>query len=159
VSTPPHGIEVGGSPTAPTFIDPRAIPNTFGTTTTTAQPGDATPFADALASLALIEAEYQGIEILAALPNQGYDSADTLTDTIEISYRIIGRPGVYTVSVPYEDNWNAIAFFQIGLQSNAIELIYEGAASLNEAPTQLLVPPPPDTAPQLIPQPGQPIPV
>ena len=98
-------------------------------------------------------------EILAALANQGYDDTSTLTDTIDVSYRIIGRPGVFTVSVPYEDNWNAIAFFQIGLQANAIELIYEGAGSLQETPTQLLVPAASNTAPRLIPQPGQPIPV
>lgn len=147
MSTPPHGIEVGGSPTAPIFADPRAIPNS------------APAFADALASLALIEAEYEGIEIIAALPNQGYDDADTLTDTVDVSYRIIGRPGVFTVSVPYEDNWNAIAFFRVGLQANAIELIYEGADSLQQTPTQLLVPAVSDTAPRLIPQPGQPIPV
>jgi hypothetical protein len=159
VSTPPHGIEVGGSPTAPTFTDPRAVTDTFTGTTTTPLSGSAPAFEDALASLALIEAEYEGIEILAALPNQGYDDSSTLTDTVDVSYRIIGRPGVFTVSVPYEDNWSAIAFFQVGLQANAIELIYEGAASLAEPPTQLLVPPPSDLPPELLPSPGHPIPV
>jgi hypothetical protein len=159
VSTPPHGLEVSGSPTAPIFTDPRAVPNTLGGTTTATLGGGVPPFEDALASLALIEAEYEGIEILAALPNQGYGDSDALEDTVDVSYRIIGRPGVFTVSVPYEDNWSAIAFFQVGLQANAIELIYEGAASLAEPPTQLLVPPPSDLPPELLPSPGHPIPV
>lgn len=116
-------------------------------------------FADALASLELIEAQYEGIEIVAALPNQGYDDKGELTDTVDVSYRIIGRPGVYTVSVPYAVNWQAIAFFQVGLQANAIELIYEGAASLAEVPTAFLVQPPSDIPPRLNPTPGQPIPV
>ena len=114
-------------------------------------------FADALASLELIEAQYEGIEIVAALPNQGYDDKGELTDTVDVSYRIIGRPGVYTVSVPYAVNWQAIAFFQVGLQANAIELIYEGASSLAEVPTAFLVQPPSDIPPRLNPTPGQPI--
>ena len=148
------GVQVGGVTTTLPYLQEglSALP-------TTASGADAPSFADALASLALIESTYEGIEIMAAMPNQGYDGTDTLTDTVDVSYRIIGRPGVFTVSVPYELNWNAIAFFQIGLQANAIELIYEGAGSLAETPQVLLVPPPSDTTPRLIPVPGQPIPV
>ncbi len=116
-------------------------------------------FADALDALSLIEAQHEGIEIMAALPNQGYDGGGALVDTVDVSYRIIGRPGVFTVSVPYDKNWGAIAFFYVGLQANTIELIYEGAASLGETPTQLLVPTPSSLPPELIPRPGQPVPV
>ena len=126
---------------------------------TTTIPNVAESFAAALDSLRLIEAEYEGIEIMAALPNQGYDGTSTLVDTVDVSYRIVGRPGVYTVTVPYETNWNAIAFFQIGLQANAIELIYEGAGSLAETPTVFLVQPPAAAPAALIPGPGQLIPV
>src|SRR5579859_2352091 len=116
-------------------------------------------FADALASLQLIEAEHEGIEVMAAMPNQGYDESDALADTVDISYRIIGRPGLYTVSVPYLIDWQAIAFYQIGLQANAIELIYEGAASLADTPTVNLVPAPPTGEPLPRPLPGQAVPV
>jgi hypothetical protein len=158
VSTPaiPHGIEVGGSPTASTFVDQRAIPDTLATTSTTTATTQSVPlpYADALESLAMIEATYEGIEIMAAMPNQGYDDTGALIDTMDVSYRIIGRPGVFTVTVPYALNWNAIAFFQIGLQANTIELIYEGAGSLNETPTVFLTQPPPTSPPVLIPVPG-----
>lgn len=148
------GVVIGGVTTT--------IPYTLesGQFTQTA-PGTPIPltFADALDALSLIEAQYEGIEIMAALPNQGYDDTGALVDTVDVSYRIIGRPGVFTVSVPYDPNWSAIAFFYVGLQANTIELIYEGASSLNETPTVLLAPPPSSVPPTRIPQPGQPIPV
>lgn len=144
------GVQIGGvTTTIPYLLEQQAVsggtPLARSGTTTLGVP---LAFADALASLELIEATYDGIEILAALPNQAYDSTDTLIDTVDISYRIIGRPGVYTVSVPYAINWNAIAFFQVGLQANTIELIYEGADSLNQTPTVFLTstPVPPSTS-------------
>lgn len=127
--------------------------------TDTTEQTEALPYADALESLQLIEATYDGIEVMGAMPNQGYDDTGTLIDTMDVSYRIIGRPGVFTVSVPYALNWNAIAFFQIGLQANTIELIYEGAASLADVPAVFLVQPASDVPPELIPVPGSPVPV
>ncbi len=148
------GVQIGGvTTTIPYTLESGAF-----TQTATGTPIPLT-FADALDALSLIEAQHEGIEIMAALPNQGYDDAGALVDTVDVSYRIIGRPGVFTVSVPYEVNWSAIAFFYVGLQANTIELIYEGAPSLAEPPTQLLVPPPSNLPPELIPRPGQPIPV
>lgn len=138
------GVTVGGSTT--TLVD-------------VAEQTEALPYADALLSLQLIEAEYEGIEVMTAMPNQGYDDTGALIDTMDVSYRIIGRPGVFTVSVPYALNWNAIAFFQIGLQANTIELIYEGAASLADVPAVFLVQPASDVPPELIPVPGAPVPM
>lgn len=126
----------------------------MSTTVTELQP---LPYADALASLQLIEQTYDGIEVMAAMPNQGYDTSDALIDTMDVSYRIIGRPGVFTVTVPYTLNWNAIAFFYIGLQANTIELIYEGTSSLADTPTVYLTTPPSTTPPAPIPVPGSPI--
>ncbi len=148
------GVQIGGV----TTTIPYTLEAAQATQTTT---GAAIPvsFSDALDALSLIEAQYEGIEIMAALPNQGYDDTGALVDTVDVSYRIIGRPGVFTVSVPYDVNWSAIAFFYVGLQANTIELIYEGAGSLNETPTVLLVQPPSNVPPELIPQPGQPVPV
>lgn len=111
----------------------------------------------ALESLALFEETFEGIRIVGALLNSDYDDAGNLYDTVDVQWEIIGRPGVFTSSVPFALNWVAIAFFHIGLKANTVELIYEGAASLAEVPTQLLVQPPPSNPPQLIPRPGQPI--
>ncbi len=132
---------------------PDVLQGTFTSTTPTTQT-EPIPYADALTSLQLIEATYEGIEVMAAMPNQGYDDAGELMDTMDVTYRIIGRPGVFTVSVPYALNWNAIAFFQIGLQANTIELIYEGAGSLAEVPAVFLTQPPSSNPPVLIPIPG-----
>lgn len=129
-------------------------------------------FTQALAGLQLFEQTYEGLEILAALPNEDADENGNPVDTVQVTYRIIGRPGSYTVSVPFADNWNAIAFFQIGLQANTIELIYEGASSLNDVPTVYLTETPTtptvtntyykwqtiDGVHQLVPVVGEPIP-
>lgn len=137
-----------------------AIANTyFGATVTATTTSSDDAFVTALASLELVAQELEGLEVLAAITNEDYAVDGTLTDTVHVTYRIIGRPGTFTVSVPLADNWNAIAFFYIGLQANTIELIYEGASSLNETPTQYLAPVPSDLPPELIPQPGKPIPV
>lgn len=118
----------------------------------------ASAFDDALASLTLIEGLYEGIEILSALPNEEYDPSGALADTVQISYAIVGRPGVFTVSVPYANNWTAIAFFRIGEDAQNVELIYEGASDNQQVPTQLLVPTS-SGPPTLIPQPGTATPV
>ena len=97
-------------------------------------------FDDALNSLALLEAETEGVELLAALPNQEYDSADTLVDTIQITFRITGRPGSIMVSVPYDFHWQALAFVAIGQKARIVELIYEGADNMEAVPTVYLVP-------------------
>ncbi len=148
------GVQIGGiTTTIPYTLEAAAA--ALGATLTSAPAS----FADALSSLTLIEAEYAGIEILAALPNQGYDDAGALVDTIDLSYRIKNRPGVFTVSVPNEINWTAIAFFQVGLQANAIELIYEGAPSLAETPTVNLVPPTSSITTPFVPRNSGPVPI
>lgn len=111
-------------------------------------------FQAALDSLTAIEASYDGLEVMSAIANQAYDSTGTLTDTIDVSYRIIGRPGVFVCSVPFYINWQAVAFFQLGLQAYEIEQIYEGKANAQDPPDSILfhqstVPPTP------IPRPGQ----
>ena len=97
-------------------------------------------FDDALASLALLEAETQGVELLSATPNQEYDSTDTLIDTITVTFRIVGRPGSIAVSVPYDFHWQALAFVAIGDKARIVELIYEEAPNMQAVPTVYLVP-------------------
>lgn len=111
----------------------------------------------ALDSLTLFEAQFEGISIVGAMLNSDYDAAGTLYDTVDVQWEIIGRPGVFTTSVPFAINWQAIAFFYIGEDANKVELIYEGASSLAEVPTVLLVQPPSSSPPIPIPRPGQPI--
>lgn len=111
----------------------------------------------ALDSLTLFEAQFEGINIVGSMLNSDYDSAGTLYDTVDVQWEIVGRPGVFTTSVPFAQNWQAIAFFYIGEDANKVELIYEGAASLAEVPTVLLVQPPSGVPPTPIPRPGQPI--
>lgn len=112
----------------------------------------------ALTALSSFEETFEGIRIVGAMLNSDYDANAALYDTVDVQFEIIGRPGVFTVSVPFAINWTAIAFFQIGLKANTVELIYEGAASLNDTPTQLLTQPPPSNPPAIIPRPGQLIP-
>ncbi len=111
----------------------------------------------ALDSLSLFEATFEGINIVGAMLNSDYDSAGTLYDTVDVQWEIIGRPGVFTTSVPFAQNWQAIAFFYIGEDANKVELIYEEASSLAEVPTVFLVQPPSSQPPIPIPRPGQPI--
>ena len=56
--------------------------------------------------------------------------------------------------MPYYANWNAIAFFQVGMHAYTIEQIYEGKASKDDPPTLLLAPEF-TTEPTPIPLPGQ----
>lgn len=114
--------------------------------------------AAALQSLALFEEQYEGIRVVGALPNSDYDSSGVLYDTIDVSFEIIGRPGTFTVSVPFAVNWQAIAFYYIGLKAQQVEQIFEGKASASDLPTQFLVPQL-TVAPTPIPTPGNPIPV
>lgn len=131
-----------------------------GTTTATVTASDnvgSVSIDAALESLSLFEAEFEGINIVGALLNSEYDAAGTLYDTVDVQWEIIGRPGVFTTSVPFALNWTAIAFFYIGLEANTVELIYEGADSLAQTPTVFLAQQAPTTAPTPIPRPGQPI--
>ena len=117
---------------------------------------------DALAALDLYAQTWEGLAFLSAIPNEDYDESGALTDVIQVTYSIIGRPGVYTVSVPYEDNWPAVANFYAGIQAQYIELIYEGADNDQQTPTVLLVPqqaPEGQEPPGPVPRPGDPIPV
>lgn len=143
------GVQVDGQTT--TLVDVSAQAAASGVTVT----GDpASTFDDALAALSLIESQYEGLEILSAVQNQGYDTDGALVDTVDVSFRIFGRPGAYTVSVPFYANWAAIAFFRVGVKAQQVEQIYEGLADSGQATTQLLVPPPP-SPPTPVPRPGQ----
>lgn len=114
--------------------------------------------AAALQSLALFEERFEGILVTGAIPNSDYDAGGNLYDTIDVSFEIIGRPGLFTVSVPFAINWQAIAFYYIGLKAQQVEQIFEGLPDKNTPPTQLLVQVP-TASPTPIPRPGAPLPV
>jgi hypothetical protein len=147
------GVQVGGAETTlPRIADAitESPPVAAGATTPSS-------LDEAIASLTAIEASYQGIDVLAAIPNQEYDATNTLIDTMQVSWRLLGRPGVFTTSVPYVSDWQALAFFHIGLDAQNVELIYEGAPDMHSTPTVYLVPPP-AVAPTPLPSPGVNIP-
>ncbi len=152
------GVQVGGvTTTLPDVFQGSPPPAAaLGSSASTAAP-DSVSIQAALDSLSLFEAQFEGIHIVGSLINSDYDANGTLYDTIDLQWEIVGRPGVFTTSVPFAINWQAIAFFYIGEDANKVELIYEGAASLAETPTVLLTQPPSSTPPTPIPRPGQPV--
>ncbi len=151
-------MQVGGvTTTLPDVLQGSPPPAALLTTSTATAPSDSVSIDAALKMLGLFEAQHEGINIVGGMLNSDYDPAGTLYDTVDIQWEIIGRPGVFTTSVPFALNWEAIAFFYIGADANKVELIYEGAESLAETPTVFLTQPPSSTPPIPIPRPGQPI--
>jgi hypothetical protein len=106
----------------------------------------------ALDSLTLFEDTYEGIEILGALPNEQYDDSGDLAEVMDVTFRIRGRPGQFQVHPPFEENWQAVAFFRIGMKAAVVNAIYDGIGSLADLPTDPATGDP-------IPFPGSPIPV
>lgn len=137
-----------------------AVAGTTGPTTLVATPSPQ-PSVSITAALQLLDAfttQYEGLHIVGGLLNSDYDAAENLYDTIDVQFEIIGRPGVYTVSVPFAENWIAIANYYIGLKAQMVEQIFEGKADESQLPDLLLVPVL-TTSPTPIPLPGNPLPV
>ncbi len=110
-----------------------------------------TALAGALDSLALLETLTDQVILLGANLNQDVADDGTLIDVVDVYFSLPGRPGFLTSRVPFESNWQAIAFYYIGVKQALVEGIYEGLASKAELPPGPIGPP--------IPQPGQAVPV
>ncbi len=151
------GVQVGGVTTTLVDVLEGSPPPAALLATSTAPDVGSVSIQAALDSLTLFEQQFEGINIVGSLINSDYDANGTQFDTIDLSWEIIGRPGVFTTSVPFALNWQAIAFFYIGQDANKVELIYEGASSLAETPTVLLTQPTSTVPPIPIPRPGQPV--
>jgi hypothetical protein len=98
-------------------------------------PSSTSAFDAAVTSLTLFEDQYEQVEVMSVLLNQEYDDTGTLVDVVDVGWRIRGRPGIFQVHPAYESNWQAIAFFQIGIKHALVEGIYAGLASTADLPT------------------------
>lgn len=90
-------------------------------------------FDDAFTALALLETSIADVEVLSAVPNEMYDQADTLIDSMDVSFSLNGLPGVFTVTVPYDALWAAIAVSKIYYKSLILRAIFAGASSSAQA--------------------------
>lgn len=95
----------------------------------------------ALASLGLLETLTDTVELQGALLNQDVDADGVLIDVVDIYWRLPGRPGFFTSRVPLEENWQAIAFFYIGVKQALVRAIYDGLASKDDIPGGPVGPP------------------
>lgn len=102
----------------------------------------------ALSSLSLLEQSTDEVEILGALPNQDVDESGALIDVVDVYWSLPGRPGFFTSRVGFDLNWQAQAFFWIGVKQALVRGIYAGLASKADLPAG------PVGAP--VPQPGVP---
>jgi hypothetical protein len=114
-----------------------------------------TAFNASLESFSLFETEFENVEVVAALLNEEYDDAGLLTDTVDVTFRIIGRPGLFQVHPLYTVDWIAQAFVLIGLKHAEVEGIYQGL----DAPAIIPQPTTPGGAPAPAPLPGPGVPV
>lgn len=142
------GVQVGGQTT--TLVDVATATPQQSQQLAALNP--LTSFAAALQSLSLFEQTYEGVEILAALLNEDYDADGTLQDTVDVTFRIIGRPGQFQVHPYFTIDWQAQAFFLIGIKHAIVEAIYDELPNLQALPSG-------PTGGATIPQPGTATPV
>lgn len=109
-----------------------------------------------LASLQLLEDDTDHVRLLSSSLNQQIGADNVVTDTVEIYWSLYGRPGVFTTRVPWDINWLAQAYFDIGLKAAFVQRIYDGWTDRNTPPPGVTLPPPTQpTTPR--PVPGQPV--
>jgi hypothetical protein len=87
----------------------------------------------ALLALELTLAAYGGIELLAVLLDQDYDSAGELREVVDVSFEITGRSGVFTVYPPFAAGWEYVAIGRVTVKVAEVEAIYQGLANATEA--------------------------
>lgn len=85
-----------------------------------------TAFQASVDSLTLLEQGFEGVRVISALLNEDYDSGGVLTEVVDVTFTIDGRPGMYQVHPEYAQNWQALAFVEIGLKHATIEGIFQG---------------------------------
>lgn len=104
----PAGIQRGGgSPTAPGLGAQQSV-----------------SLANALATLDLIQGQYDGFAIVGGAPNSAYDDADVLYDTMDVYFTVDGYGGTFTVTVAMVTNWPGEATAQAGFKADTIRSLY-----------------------------------
>jgi hypothetical protein len=87
-----------------------------------------------LDSLALLETTTDQVTLLGVSLNQDVAADGSLDDVVEVYWSIPSRPGSFTTSVPFAANWQAIAFYWIGVEQAIVNGIYDGLASKADLP-------------------------
>ena len=91
-----------------------------------------TTFQAAVDALTLYAQQYEQVEIVGARPDQQYWSDGNLHEVVDVSFRIIGRPGVFEVFPEYLPDWVDRAEARIAFRRDEINAIYEGFSSVDE---------------------------
>src|SRR5438067_1993131 len=76
-------------------------------------------------SLALLEQTTDEVFLQGALYNQDVNEDGSLDDVIDLYWTLPGRPGFFTSRVGADVNWQAQAFFQIGVKQALVRGIYD----------------------------------
>lgn len=85
-----------------------------------------TAYEASVQSLTLLEQQFEDVTIVSCLLNEDYDETGLLTDVVDVTFTIDGRPGMFQVHPPFTVNWQSLAFVQIGLKHATVEGIYQG---------------------------------
>lgn len=91
-----------------------------------------TTFQTGVDALTLYAQQYESVEIVGARPDEQYWSDGNLHEVVDVSFRIIGRPGVFEVFPEYLPDWVARAEARIAFRRDEIEAIYQGLNSTSE---------------------------
>lgn len=83
-------------------------------------------------ALAQYAEEYLDVEIVGYKLNEEYRSGDTLYEVMDVSFRVRGRPGVFTVHPRYRHGWTDTAANEIAAKRDRVNAIYEGLAIITE---------------------------
>src|SRR5258705_12998661 len=102
-------------------------------------------------SLALLETTTDQVLLQGALYNQDVEPDGSLRDVIDIYWTLPGRPGFFISRVGADANWQAQAFYQIGVKQALVRGIYDGLPDKSALPSGPIGPP--------LPAPGQVVPV
>lgn len=117
-----------------------------------------TAYAASVEAFSLFEQAFENVSIEAVLLDQDYDAGGVLTDVVDVTFRIIGRPGMFQVHPEYAINWQAQAFVLIGLKHAIVEGIYQGLSEPAIIP-QPVTPGGTPVPPTPVPSPGVAVPV
>lgn len=80
----------------------------------------------ALAALEVTLADYGGIVLLSVLLDQSYDATGALVEVVDVSFEIVGKPGVFTVYPPFGAGWEYDAIGRVINKAGEVMSIYEG---------------------------------
>lgn len=85
-----------------------------------------TTFQAAVDALTAYEAQWEDVEVVGARPDEQHWSDGNLHEVVDVTFRIFGRPGLFTVYPEYLPDWVARAEARIAFRRDQINAIYEG---------------------------------